>query len=99
MLRLLLLAGAVFMVIVAAICLIFGPVAPAIWLFGIGGVIAIGTLFERTFYKPVRTESPGPGWTRTKERFVDPATGKTVEVFYNATTGERQYVSPESNRR
>lgn len=88
------------MLIVGAACLALGPIAPAIWLFAIGGMILAGTLFERAFYKPVRSEMPlGPGWARTKERFIDPETGKTVEVFYNATSGERQYVSRETRRR
>lgn len=98
--RLLLLAGAVFMLIAGAVCLVFGGIGPALWLFGVGGVVILGTAFERTLYKPLRTRSPlGPGWTRTKERFIDPETGKTVEVFYNATSGERQYVSPDSDHR
>lgn len=98
--RLLLLAGAVFMLIAGAVCLVFGAIGPAIWLFGVGGVVILGTAFEKTLYKPLGTGSPlGAGWTRTKERFVDPETGKTVEVFYNATSGERQYVSPDSDRR
>lgn len=88
------------MVIFGAVSLIFGSVGLSLWLFGVGGVIVVGTAFERTLYKPLRTKSPlGLGWTRTKERFIDPETGKTVEVFYNATSGERQYVSPDSDRR
>lgn len=97
--RLLLLGGAVFLLIAGAACLVFGAIGPAIWLFGVGGVVIAGTLFERVLYKPLRTKSPGPGWTRTKERFIDPETGKTVEVFYNAASGERQYVSPGADRR
>jgi hypothetical protein len=30
-------------------------------------------------------------WQPTGERFVDPTTGCLTEVFYNATTGERDY--------
>ena len=33
----------------------------------------------------------GPEWHPTGERFEDPATGKVVEVQYNARTGERRY--------
>jgi hypothetical protein len=98
--RLVLLGGAVLLLVIGAVCLVFGAVGAALWAFGVGGVTILGTLFERTLYKPVRTQSPlGPGWTRTKERFIDPESGKTVEVFYNATSGERQYVSPDTDRR
>ena len=55
----------------------------------------VGTLGERVLYKPLLLEKPGPGWVRTTERFVDPDTGKTVDVFYDPRSGERQYVSPE----
>ena len=33
----------------------------------------------------------GPDWRPTGERFEDPATGRIVEVQYNARTGERRY--------
>jgi hypothetical protein len=77
-------------VLVAAIAM----VGPALWLFAAGGLIVIGTVFERVLYKPLADTGPGPGWTDTGERFVDPGTGKMVDVFYNASTGERQYVVP-----
>lgn len=40
---------------------------------------------------PLSQKAP-PGWQRTGERFVDDATGKTVEVFYDPKPGDRQYV-------
>jgi hypothetical protein len=67
-------------------------VGPALWLLAGGALLVVGTVFERVFYKPLITAKPGPGWTYTGERFVDPQTGKLVKVFYNASTGERQYV-------
>jgi hypothetical protein len=57
----------------------------------LGGLIVIGLLAERVIYKPL-SKKPPPGWQRTGERFVDDATGKTVEVFYDPKSGQRQYV-------
>ena len=57
----------------------------------LGGLIVIGLLAERVVYKPL-SHKPAPGWQRTGERFVDDATGKVVEVFYDPTSGQRQYV-------
>ncbi len=57
----------------------------------IGGLIVVGVLAERVIYKPLSQKAP-PGWQRTGERFVDDATGKTVEVFYDPKSGDRQYV-------
>ena len=46
-------------------------------------------------YKPLLRERPGAGWVKTAERFIDPDSGKAVDVFYNPTSGERQYVAQE----
>ena len=92
MLRLAVLAVGVAMLFGAAIA--FGydvPVLP-LWLLISGGVITVGTLLERVFYKPLLQRAPGPGWVKTNERFVDPDTGKTVDVFYDPKSGERRYV-------
>jgi len=43
--------------------------------------------------KPLAGRSPGPDWTATDERFVDPETGKLVRVYYHAASGERRYVA------
>lgn len=63
-----------------------------LWLLVLGGALTVGTVFERVLYKPVVSDRPGRGWTNTGERFVDPETGETVDVFYNAVSGERRYV-------
>jgi|HubBroStandDraft_6_1064221.scaffolds.fasta_scaffold3242865_1 hypothetical protein len=54
-----------------------------------GVLILIGTFFER-HYRTRR--AAGRGWQSTAERFVDPTSGKLVEVRYNPRTGERAYV-------
>ena len=54
-------------------------------------VVLAGFLFERTRYKPLDT-TPPPGFVATGERFVDPATGVPVQVWFDAARGERRYV-------
>ncbi|MFO1058793.1 MAG: hypothetical protein U1E53_17720 [Dongiaceae bacterium] len=49
---------------------------------------------ERIAYKRVADRAPsGPGWQRTRERFIDDATGRTVTVYVKPRTGERAYVA------
>jgi hypothetical protein len=55
-----------------------------------GAVFVLGTLFERWRYNN-RNASMNADWQATGERFVDPGTGKTMEVFYDPRSGERQY--------
>jgi hypothetical protein len=59
---------------------------------GLGGLIVLGTVFERWRYRP-NNARPGADWQPTGERFEDPQTGKTVQVFYDSHSGERRYVS------
>ena len=54
-----------------------------------GAFILIGTFFEK-HYRARR--AAGTAWKATGERFVDPTTGKLVEVRYDPSTGERAYV-------
>ena len=60
---------------------------------GWGVILIIGLLIERWRYKPLAERSPGPDWTATDERFVDPETGKLVTVYYHPASGERRYVA------
>ena len=55
-----------------------------------GTIIVLGTLFERWRYHN-RNASVDGDWQPTGERFVDPATGKNVEVLYDPESGERRY--------
>ena len=61
---------------------------PIVWCV----IAAAGIMFERYRYKPLEPGAPGPGWEKTGERFVDDETGKTVTVYTQKETGERQYV-------
>jgi hypothetical protein len=57
---------------------------------GVGGlVILAGVLLEQRYRK--RVDRSRTTWKATGERFKDPGTGKLVEVFYDPTTGERDY--------
>ncbi len=56
--------------------------------------LAIAALwFERRVYKANHRDRPGPEWTRTAERFIDPTTGESVVVYFDTRTGERRYVA------
>jgi hypothetical protein len=55
-----------------------------------GACIAAAVQIERWRYK-ARNSGQGGEWQKTDERFVDPETGQTMQVFYNPRTGERRY--------
>ncbi len=59
---------------------------PLIW----GAVLCIATLRERWRYRE-NERRDGAGWEATDERFIDPESGKLMQVFYQPTTGERRY--------
>ncbi|HEU0155011.1 MAG TPA: hypothetical protein VFQ82_03000 [Stellaceae bacterium] len=56
-----------------------------------GLVLAAALLIERWRYRPPAAHGLGPGWTATGERFIDPETGRLVEVWWRSETGERRY--------
>lgn len=92
MLRGVLLVAAVLLFI-GGIC--FWAIVPSFWPAGVeaalfGALIVLGLFFDR--YRK-RIQESGD-WEPTGERFVDPATGKLVEVRYNPKTGERDYREP-----
>lgn len=58
----------------------------AVW----GGIIAAAVLLERWRYAS-RTAPADGDWQPTEERFIDPESGRPVQVFFNARTGERRY--------
>jgi hypothetical protein len=77
----------------AVVLALFGCGPAAIGLAGWALVLVVGLLIERWRYKPLAERSPGPDWTATDERFVDPETGKLVTVYFHAASGERRYVA------
>jgi hypothetical protein len=74
----------------AGICLLVKAYVAALYLFIEGLALTLGILLERWRY--VRHVNRNKGrWQSTDERFVDPASGKLMEVYYNPETGERDY--------
>jgi hypothetical protein len=59
------------------------------------GIACIAILFEARRYAGAPS-TPGGSWVPTGERFVDPASGETTEVWMNRASGERQYRSLRS---
>ena len=82
--------------VVAAILLVAGVVLTVTVnrLFvqlAVGGAgLLAGVLFEVRRYQH-RAHSVG-GWQMTDEKFLDPTTGHLMQVRFNPTTGERDYV-------
>ncbi len=65
-------------------------IALVIYLAVNGLLIAGGILFERKGYRSHANRKQGK-WEPTGERFIDPTSGRPVEVYYNPLTGERDY--------
>jgi hypothetical protein len=86
---LLVFAGA--LALTGVILLLRGVAGPGAYALGVGGLIVLGTAFERWRYRP-HDHRPGAGWEATGERFEDPHSGKTLQVFYHPQSGERRYV-------
>jgi len=91
MLRSVVLGTAIVILAACAFAAVAGAVGlwvPLIWC----AIVVLGIAIERYRYKALRRDAPGAGWQRTNERFVDDETGKTVTVYIETQTGERQYV-------
>ena len=82
--------GGAFLIGAVAMLVTAGP-GPALPLAFWGGVIMVAVALERWRYKPLLT-LPGPGFEATPERFIDPASGRPVQVFVDRKSGERRYV-------
>ncbi len=83
---LLLLAGAVVAAVSRA------PIPIVVWLAAFGLTLTVGGLFERVHYKLLKPKAPAGNWIATPERFVDPTSGRMVQVHLKPETGERVYV-------
>jgi hypothetical protein len=90
--RLFVITLGVIALLVAALLLMTGQdVLTVIWLLVNGCVLVGAVVFERWRYRPNIDRNKGR-WQPTGERFVDPGSGRLVDVFYNPDTGERDYV-------
>jgi hypothetical protein len=82
----------------SGIVITLSGMGPRGWqLLAIGIPVLIGTLFERWRYRRAE-HAVGNQWQRTGERFLDPATGEPIEVYFDPRTGERRYVSEKETR-
>ena len=99
MLRIALIAASALVLTVALALVITGRAVPGIGVAGFWALLLLaGTLFERRRYKRLLTEPPGADWSPTSERFIDPASGAEVMVYFNARTGARSYVRTGASR-
>lgn len=65
----------------------------ASWLAALmAAVFAAACVFERVRYRPIDPACPALPWEATLERFVDPESGRLVQVWQLPATGERCYV-------
>ena len=90
MLRLGILIAGLVLLAIGVVGVLSGIPLHAVAVFG--AVLGIAVLGERVVYKPASKDLPGPGWQRTDERFIDPATDQAMTVYFNPETGERRYV-------
>ena len=86
----LLIFACLLMALGAILCANGLPSVGGIQLLVGGTVILIGTLFERWRYHNRNASAEGD-WQVTGERFVDPESGRQMEVLYDPNTGERKY--------
>jgi hypothetical protein len=88
----LIVAGILFLVAAAGAGTAGVPMPVVIWLLVLGLIFSLGVLYERSRYKSIADMKPGPDWQATGERFIDPESGKLVEVYFKPASGERMYV-------
>lgn len=92
MLRFALIAVSVAMVGCVAVLFATGHAFPGVGALVFWGVVLfVGVVFERRRYKRVLDTAPGPDWTATDERFIDPTSGVET-VVYVGPRGARAYV-------
>jgi uncharacterized membrane protein HdeD (DUF308 family) len=82
----------ILVIILGVAALLSGIIARSVIVVFWGLFLIVALVIERVRYKRLENKSPGPGWQRTTERFVDEETGAMVTVYIKADTGERAYV-------
>jgi hypothetical protein len=80
---------AVALGLVVSLVLVASNLLPGWWLLFNSSVLGLALLFERRGYHP-RAKDPA-SLRPTGERFVDPTSGKMVEVWEDPATGVREY--------
>src|SRR5690348_8484130 len=74
----------------ALLFLVHANVFLVVYLAVNGLILVSAVLLERKRYRR-RVDRTQGRWQPTGERFVDSTTQQLMEVFYNSTTGEREY--------
>jgi hypothetical protein len=89
--------------VLLAVCLVLVAIGGGAWLagstalvplFAWGSLVLVALLFERWRYRPetsVEARADEQGWQATGERFIDPDSGRLLQVYFHAKTGERRY--------
>ena len=92
MLRWVIIGYGILYVVGAAVLLflIHASVFLVVYLAVNGLILVSAMFFERQRYRS-RVDRTQGDFQPTGERFVDPTTERLMEVFYNPTTGEREY--------
>ena len=62
-----------------------------------GSVLVIAVLCERWRYRRKEHNHDGH-WQQTGEKFEDPETGQTMEVYYDPVSGDRRYVKKSEGK-
>ncbi len=83
--------GVALVALALILLLVDAPWVVAVEVGLLGALLVATTLLEPRRYRGARRR-PAERWQPTGERFVDPTTGRLVEVLYNPETGERSYV-------
>lgn len=74
----------------AGVLMLLAPAHSGLPLLIVGGLVVLSLFFEGR-YRGTKIEAPSQTWQPTGEKFIDPGTGKLVEVDYDPQTGERNY--------
>lgn len=82
---------------IGAILLVGGAITEALGWHGVAMIVVGVVLIISAYAEPVYGKLTGRpplsgGWRPTGEKFIDPASGKPVEVWFDPATGERKYV-------
>jgi hypothetical protein len=67
---------------------------PGLWVALMGGVLVVAAVFEVGRYRAnagATASADASRFQRTDEVFVDPTTGVTMRVWFDARSGERRY--------
>ena len=63
----------------------------------LGAALVVAVLVERWRYRPPMHTAEGE-WVKTDERFIDPESGRPMNVLFNPRTGERRYEGSSDDR-